>query len=178
MIIRHKNMNKLIVAAIIIFAAFTRIVPHPPNFTPIIAMGLFGGAYIKDKTWALLLPVGAMFLADIFLGFHGTMIWVYGSLIIITTIGFLLKRGVTFRNGAITTIAGSLLFFLVTNFGVWASGSFYPKTVEGLISCYAAGIPFFGNTLGGSIFYSFLMFFGYEQVRIYFPSVVPDSIQK
>ena len=176
--IKEKNMNRLIIAVIIILAAFTRIMPHPPNFTPIIAMGLFGGAYLKDKRWALLLPVSAMLLADVFLGFHGTMIWVYGSLIIITTLGFLLKRGVTLKNGAISTIGGSLLFFLVTNFGVWASSSFYPNNVEGLISCYAAGIPFFGNTLGGSLFYSFLMFVGYEQVRTYFPIVVPDSIQK
>ena len=95
--IKEKNMNRLIIAAIIIFAAFTRIMPHPPNFTPIIAMGLFGGAYLKDKIWAVLLPVGAMLLADIFLGFHGTMIWVYGSLIIITTIGFLLQCGVTLQ---------------------------------------------------------------------------------
>ena len=176
--IKEKNMNRLIIAAIIIFAAFTRIIPHPPNFTPIIAIGLFGGAYLKDKKWAVLLPVSAMLLADVFIGFHGTMIWVYGSLIIITTLGFVLKRGVTLQNGAIATIGGSLLFFLVTNFGVWASGNFYPKNVEGLISCYAAGIPFFGNTLGGSFFYSFLMFVGYEQMRTYFPIAVPDSIQK
>ena len=67
-------MNKLIIPAIIIFAAFTRLMPHPPNFTPIIAMGLFGGAYLKDKRLALLLPMGAMLIADIFLGFHGTML--------------------------------------------------------------------------------------------------------
>jgi len=140
-------------------------------------MGLFGGAYLKDKRWALMLPVVAMLLADLFLGFHGTMIWVYGSLIIITAMGFLLNSGVTLKNGAIATIGGSLLFFLVTNFGVWASGSFYPKTVEGLISCYAAGIPFFGNTLAGSVFYSGLMFFGYEQIRKYLP-MVPDTIQE
>jgi hypothetical protein len=119
-----------------------------------------------------------MLLADLFLGFHGTMIWVYGSLIIITAMGFLLNSGVTLKNGAIATLGGSLLFFLVTNFGVWASGSFYPKTVEGLISCYAAGIPFFGNTLAGSVFYSGLMFFGYEQIRKYLPIMVPDTIQE
>ncbi len=174
---KEKNMNRLIIPAIIIFAALTRLMPHPPNFTPIIAMGLFGGAYLKDKRWALLLPVGAMLLADLFLGFHGTMIWVYGSLIIITAMGFLLNSGVTLKNGAIATLGGSLLFFLVTNFGVWASSSFYPKTVEGLISCYAAGIPFFGNTLAGSVFYSGLMFFGYEQIRKYLP-MVPDTIQE
>ena len=170
-------MNKLTIPAIIIFAALTRLMPHPPNFTPIIAMGLFGGAYLKDKRWALILPVAAMLLADLFLGFHGTMIWVYGSLIIITAMGFLLNSGVTLKNGAIATLGGSLLFFLVTNFGVWASGSFYPKTVEGLISCYAAGVPFFGNTLASSVFYSGLMFFGYEQIRKYLP-MVPDTIQE
>ena len=175
---KEKNMNRLIIPAIIIFAALTRLMPHPPNFTPIIAMGLFGGAYLKDKRWALMLPVVAMLLADLFLGFHGTMIWVYGSLIIITAMGFLLNSGVTLKNGAIATLGGSLLFFLVTNFGVWASGSFYPKTVEGLISCYAAGIPFFGNTLAGSVFYSGLMFFGYEQIRKYLPIMVPDTIQE
>jgi hypothetical protein len=121
--------------------------------------------------------VVAMLIADLFLGFHGTMIWVYGSLIIITAMGFLLNSGVTPNNGAIATLGGSLLFFLVTNFGVWASGSFYPKTAEGLISCYAAGIPFFGNTLAGSVFYSGLMFFGYEQIRKYLP-MVPDTIQE
>ena len=163
--IKANNLNRLLIAPIIIFAAFTRIMPHPPNFTPIIAMGLFGGAYLKDKRWAFLLPVGAMLLADIFLGFHGTMIWVYASLLIVTTMGFLLRHGTTFRNGAIATISGSLLFFLITNFGVWVSGSYYTKNVDGLISCYVAGIPFLGNTLGGSIFYSFLMFIGYEQLN-------------
>ena len=154
--IKEKNMNRLIIAAIIIFAAFTRIMPHPPNFTPIIAMGLFGGAYLKDKMWALLLPVVAMLLADIFIGFHATMIWVYGSLIIITTIGFLLKRGVTLQNGAIATIGGSLLFFLITNFGVWASGS-YGYTLNGFISCYLLAIPFFGYSLISTLIFSVII---------------------
>ena len=171
-------MNKLIIPALIIFAALTRLMPHPPNFTPIIAMGLFGGAYLKDTRWAILLPVVAMLIADFFLGFHGTMIWVYCSLIIISSMGLLLKNRITLINGAIAILGGSLLFFLVTNFGVWASSIFYPKTFIGLISCYAAGLPFFGNTLAGSVFYSSLMFFGYEQIKRYFPIAVPDTIQK
>ena len=169
-------MNKLIIPALIIFATLTRLMPHPPNFTPIIAMGLFGGAYLKDTRWAILLPVVAMLIADFFLGFHGTMIWVYCSLIIISSMGLLLKNRITLINGALATLGGSLLFFLVTNFGVWASSIFYPKTFVGLISCYAAGLPFFGNTLAGSVFYSSLMFFGYEQIKRYFPSAVPDTI--
>ena len=171
-------MNKLIIPAIIIFAAFTRLMPHPPNFTPIIAMGLFGGAYLKDTRWAILLPVVAMLIADFFLGFHGTMIWVYCSLIIISLMGFLLKNRITLINGALATLGGSLLFFLITNFGGWASSIFYTKTFVGLLSCYAAGLPFFGNTLAGSIFYSSLMFFGYEQIKRYFPVAIPETIQK
>ena len=77
-------MNKLIIPTIIICAAFTRLIPHPPNFTPIIAMGLFGGAYLEDRRLVFLIPLIAMIIADAFLGFHGTMIWIYGSLIIIS----------------------------------------------------------------------------------------------
>jgi len=171
-------MNKLIIPFIIICGACTRFMPHPPNFTPIIAMGLFGGAYLKDKRWAFLLPVASMLVSDIFLGFHGTMIWVYGSLLLITAIGFLLKNGVSLRSGTLATIGGSLVFFMVTNFGVWVSSSFYPKTIEGLLACYAAGIPFFGNTLAGSAIYSALMFFGYDQLKKYFPIAVPDTFKK
>ena len=151
--IKEKNINRLIIVAIIIFAAFTRIMPHPPNFTPIIAMGLFGGAYLKDKRWALLLPVCAMLLADIFLGFHGTMIWVYASLLIVTTMGFLLRHGTTFRNGAIATISGSLLFFLITNFGVWSLGS-YGYSLEGFLTCYTLAIPFFTYSLISTFMFS------------------------
>ena len=170
-------MNKLIIPALIVFAALTRLMPHPPNFTPIIAMGLFGGAYLKDTRWAILLTVVAMLIADFFLGFHGTMIWVYCSLIIISSMGLLLKNQITFINGALATLGGSLLFFLVTNFGVWASSIFYPKTFVGLISCYTAGLPFFGNTLAGTVFYSAVMFIGYEQIRKYFQITIPDTNQ-
>ena len=108
-------MNKLIIPAIVIFAAFTRLIPHPPNFTPIIAIGLFGGAYLKDRRLAFLIPLIAMIIADAFLGFHGTMIWVYGSLILISMMGILLKNRTTLKNCAVATLGGSLLFFLVTN---------------------------------------------------------------
>ena len=91
-------MNKLIIPVIIIFAALTRLMPHPPNFTPIIAMGLFGGAYLKDRRIALIIPLLAMIAADMFLGFHGTMLWVYGSLIFITMMGMLLKNRTTLIN--------------------------------------------------------------------------------
>ena len=170
-------MNKLIIPAIIIFAAFTRLIPHPPNFTPIIAMGLFGGAYLKDRRIALIIPLLAMIAADIFLGYHGTMLWVYGSLIFITIIGMLLKNRTTLINCTAATIGGSLLFFLLTNLGVWISSGFYPKSAAGLLTCYSMALPFFGNTLAGAVFYSSVMFIGYEQIRKYFQIAKPDTIQ-
>ena len=171
-------MNKLIITAIIICAAFTRLIPHPPNFTPIIAMGLFGGAYFNGRRLVFLIPLIAMIIADAFLGFHGTMIWVYGSLILISIMGILLKNRTTLKNCAVATLGGSLLFFLVTNFGVWFISGFYEKSIVGLITCYAMALPFFHNTLAGSVVYSAIMFGGYAGLKNYLPDSVPDSIQK
>jgi len=171
-------MNKLIITVIIIFAAFTRLIPHPPNFTPIIAMGLFGGAYLKDSRLVFLIPLIAMIIADSFLGFHGMMFWVYGSLILISMIGILLKNRTTLKNCAVATLSGSLLFFLVTNFGVWIMSGFYEKSIVGLLTCYSMALPFFHNTLAGSIVYSAIMFGGYEGLKTYLSDGVPDSIWK
>jgi len=171
-------MYKLIIPAIIIFAAFTRLMPHPPNFTPIIAMGLFGGAYLKDRRLVFLIPLVAMVIADAFLGFHGTMIWVYGSLILVSMMGILLTNRTSLVNCSVAALGGSLLFFLVTNFGVWLISGFYEKSIAGLITCYAMALPFFHNTLAGSVVYSAIMFGGYEVLKNYLPDSVPDSIQK
>ena len=171
-------MNKLIIIAIIIFAAFTRFIPHPPNFTPIIAIGLFGGAYLQDRRLALLLPLIAMIIADAFLGFHETMVWVYGSLILISMVGILLQNRITLKNCTVATLGGSLLFFLVTNFGVWIISGFYEKSIAGLITCYSMALPFFYNTLAGTVVYSAIMFGGYVGLKNYLPDSVPDSIRK
>ena len=171
-------MYKLIIPAIIIFAAFTRLMPHPPNFTPIIAMGLFGGAYLKDRRLVFLIPLVAMVIADTFLGFHGMMVWVYGSLILISMMGILLKNRTSLVNCSVAALGGSLLFFLVTNFGVWFISGFYEKSIAGLITCYAMALPFFHNTLAGSVVYSAIMFGGYEGLKNYLPDSVPDSIRK
>ncbi len=158
-------MKKLLVLGIIIFAALTRMVPHPPNFTPIIAMGLFGGVYLKDSRIAIFFPVLAMLLSDIFLGFHSTMIWVYGSLILITLMGTLYKNKITFKSIILGGTLGSLTFFFITNFGVWIGSAFYPKSIDGLLACYFAGLPFLSNTLISSLFYGNIMFFGYELLK-------------
>ena len=170
-------MKNLIIPAIILLAAFTRLMPHPPNFTPIIAMGLFGGASINNRKWAILIPLLSMLLADIFLGFHMGMFWVYSSILLITLLGSYLRDNMSLLNGFLSSFMGSFVFFIVTNFGVWFSSSFYSKTIHGLLSCYVAGIPFFINTLAGSIFYAFIMFYGYKQIKKTFIIMNPNSIQ-
>ena len=158
-------MNKLIIPFIIILAAITRLIPHPPNFTPIIAIGLFAGAYIQNRSVAVLIPIGAMFLSDLLLGLHGTVYWVYSSLLLVSVLGMILMNKVNLINCTLATLSGSFLFFIITNFGVWLTSSYYPKNIDGILSCYTLALPFLGNTLAGSLLYSSIMFGGYELLK-------------
>tara|TARA_Y100001960_G_scaffold322694_1_gene399642 strand:+ start:5666 stop:6175 length:510 start_codon:yes stop_codon:yes gene_type:complete len=169
-------MNKLILPLIIIFAAMTRLIPHPPNFTPIIAIGLFSGYYVKNRSFAILLPILAMFFSDLFLGSHKTIYWVYGSLILVTFLGMLLVQKVNVRNYLISSISGACIFFLITNFGVWVTSSYYPKTLEGIIVCYTMALPFFGNTMISSLLYTGILFSIYEFYRSYHSKIISNSI--
>ena len=171
-------MNKLIILLIIILAAVTRLIPHPPNFTPIIAIGLFGGAYIQNRSLAVLIPIGAMFLSDLLLGLHGTIYWIYGSLVLVAMLGMLLRNRVTIRNCAAAALSGSFLFFFITNFGVWLSSGYYPKNIEGILACYTMALPFLGNTIGGSLFYSAVIFGGYELLKRSMAQSALESIHK
>ena len=169
-------MNKLILPIIIIFVAMMRLVPHPPNFTPIIAIGLFSGYYVKNRSFAILLPILAMFFSDLFLGSHMTIYWVYGSLILVTFLGMLLIQEVNVKNCLISSVSGSCIFFLITNFGVWVTSSYYPKTLEGIFACYAMALPFFGNTIMSSLIYTGILFAIYEFYRSYHSKIVSNSI--
>ena len=149
---------------IVIVAVLLRLLPHPPNVAPIAAMALFGGAYLNKK-YALVLPLAAMLVSDLFLGFHSTMAYVYGSFLVTGLAGLWLSRHRTIFNIIALTFTSSILFFLVTNFGVWASGGLYPKTFDGLMTSYVMGLPFFRNTLVGNFFYVGALFGGYEFLR-------------
>ena len=154
-------MNKYFILIIIVLAAVTRLIPHPPNFTPLIAMGLFGGAYIHNRSLAVLIPIGAMLLSDVFRGFHGTGYFVYGSFLLVTILGMILIKKITIINCTVAALSSSFLFFLITNLGVWLTSSYYPKNIQGILSCYTMALPFFGNTLVGTLLYSSVMFGGY-----------------
>ena len=168
---RHLVMTGLILAA-----AASRLLPHPPNFTPIAALALFGGAYFGAKRWALLVPLAAMLLSDLVIGFHPLLPVVYGSFALIVSIGFWLRTRRRPLPIAGAALASSLLFFLVTNFGVWALGSLYPKTLQGLLVCYAAAIPFFQNTLFGDAVYTVALFGSFRLIERGFPAVREPAV--
>lgn len=155
----------------IVAAAALRLLPHPPNFSPIDSMALFSGAYLGRRGLAFAAPFGALLLSDIVLGFYPGMAFVYGSVTAIVVIGFLIasKRSVA-RVGA-AAVAGSLLFFIVTNFGVWIESGMYPHSASGLAACYIAAIPFFQNTLAGDLFYAALLFGGFALLQRLVPAI-------
>lgn len=150
---------------IVILAAALRLIPHPANFTPIGALALFGGAKLNLRQ-ALIFPFLAMIISDIFLGYHSTIFWVYGSFLLITLIGRFIKNKVNFKNFVVASFLSSVLFFVVTNFGVWASTNMYPKTLEGLITCYIMALPFFQGTFLGDLFYNGLFFGAFSLVKM------------
>src|SRR3990167_3038350 len=149
----------------IFVAAGMRFLPHPPNFESIGAIALFAGAHFDDKRWAFTLPLAAMLLSDAVIGFHGQMPVVYGTFALVVCMGFFLRERRTALKITGAALAASTLFFVVTNFGVWAFDGLYPRTFEGLVVCYIAAIPFFGNTLAGNLFYAFLLFGGFALVE-------------
>ena len=172
--LKSMTFKKAILAIIILIAAFSRLLPHPPNFTPIIAMGLLGGVHFKNRQFAVIFPLLAMFISDLVLGFHGTLIWVYSSIVIISLCSSLLKPKMLHLGGA--SLASSIFFFIVTNFGVWMSNSFYPKTLAGLGTCYVAGIPFFQNAVAGDLIYVGVLFGVFKLVEISFPQLSHDAV--
>ena len=152
--------SKVSIFAIILLAVVARLIPHAPNFAPIGGLALFSGANFKNKI-ALLIPLSAMFISDIFLGFHKTVPYVYVSFIIIALIGGLIKNN-KWQSLALASLTSSVLFFLITNLGVWATGTMYVKNLDGLLQSYAMGLPFFRNTVLSDLFYSFSFFYGYR----------------
>jgi hypothetical protein len=148
----------VLILGMIFFAAIMRIVPHPWNLAPVGAMALFSGAVIRNRVMAFVFPLVAMLAGDFFVGFHILMPVVYASFLVSTALGFWVRERRSAVRVSGVVLLGAIQFFLITNFGVWAFSNFYPKTFAGLMACYAAGVPFFWNTLAGDACYSALLF--------------------
>jgi hypothetical protein len=154
---------------LVFIGALSRLIPHPANFTAVAAVALFGAVKMKDKKQAVLIPIGAMLLSDTileilfqtgvspFAGFHGGMWYVYGAFVMISIVGFWVREKFDVKRLALGTLSASLIFFLVTNFGVWLSG-WYGYSFEGLSACYIAAIPFYRNQALGDVFFTAALF--------------------
>ena len=177
----------LMLVAMIVLAALSRLLPHPPNFSPVEAMALFGGAYFANRAWAIVVPLVAMVLSDIALGlmFGGSYMsyiaslsfWsVYVCIALSTVMGFGLRGKVGSAKVLGYSLAGSILFFVVTNFFTWLGSTMYPQTGAGLIAAYVAGIPFFKWTVLGTLFYSALLFGGFVMLRRQVPALRAQTV--
>ena len=157
-------------------AALARLLPHPPNMTPIAAMALFGGATLRNRWQAFALPLLAMAASDVLLGLtrYGLAALasrpvVYGALALTVVMGLMLRRRRTPATIGAAALGSSLLFFVVTNFSVWLGSVYYPPTWEGLVACYTAALPFFRNTLVGNLAFSLVLFGGFALAERRFP---------
>ncbi len=159
--------------AIVAAAAAARLLPHPPNFTPIAAMALFAGAHFGHRGLAFAVPLGAMLLSDLVLGLGHveSLPFIYGAFALIVALGLTLRnrRGVVRIAGA--ALAGSVLFFGLTNFGVWLGSGMYPPTLDGLAQSYAAALPFFAHTALGDWFFVGVLFGGYALAQRRLPAL-------
>lgn len=168
-------------SSIILVVALSRLLPHPPNFTPIMAIALFGGTYFRSRLMAIAIPILAMIISDLGLSliiteyeFFGWMrLLVYSNLVVMVLLGArLLKGKVKILNVTGLSVASSLLFFITTNFLVWLASPLYPLNPAGLVACYVAGIPYFYTTLLSTLLYGAIMFGGVELAKKKVPAFV------
>jgi hypothetical protein len=181
--LKENTLDVKILLSIILFATLTRIaIPsflgHPPNFSAIDATALFCGAYFSRRSMACLVVLLSVWMGDILLSkivmgqwnlFYSGFYWQYGCYFLITFIGAALKDKVSPLRLASACLTSSIVFFGISNFGVWCSGFLYPQTVDGLITCYVSAIPFFKNTLLSDLFFTGLLFGSFNLIKITLP---------
>jgi len=151
-----KKQNLLI--AFILIAVFFRLIPHPPNFTPVTSLALFSGIMFQRKWLSILVPIVAMLLSDMVLGFGMISMWVYASFMLVTISGWVLKQ-----MNVKSILVSSMIFFIVSNLGVWVLG--YPHTFDGLMLCYTMAIPFFGYSIIGDLLWGTIIKESYKFIE-------------
>jgi len=159
--------NWIFVLTLVLVAGLSRLIPHPWNFTAVGAMALFAGSRMQHRGLALLAPFLALLWTDAVLGFHITMVYVYGAVALISLLGLWAQD--SWGRLAGSAFAGSLTFFALTNFGVWMTQGLYEKSLEGLFQCYVMALPFLSMQMAGDLFYGILLFGSYEVVRKQIP---------
>ena len=176
------NLRFSVLTALILLAAFSRIIPHPTNFSPLGAIALFGAAHFSKKWQVLVIPIAATWLSDLFINnviyaayyptftlFYEGFYWQYLSYILIALVAMPIFKKVTKERVLFGALSSTVIFFLLSNVGCWVGNSFYPQNFMGLMSCYAAGIPFLKGTILGDLFYSLVLFGGFAFAQYKLP---------
>ena len=153
--ILNKNIFCLILILLLIFS---RLIPHPPNFTPLIAVAVLSGLLFRNFYLSIFTLLCSMFVSDLIIGFHKNMFFIYVYIIFIGSIFFKLADKINYKNLLIFSFGGAFLFYLLSNFTVWFSSDVYSKNLKGLLECYILAIPFFSNTITSTLIYSYVFF--------------------
>ena len=155
-----KDLKKetMVIISLIVLAVASRLLPHPPNFAPITGIALFAAAKFNNRYLAFLLPLFCLFITDMILGLSWINLFVYAAFGMISFLGFSRKKV-----HLPTVLYSSVLFFIVSNLGVWVLN--YPLNLEGLTSCFTLAIPFYTNTLAGDLVYTAVLFYTFSFVK-------------
>ena len=178
------NLRFSVITLMVVLAALSRLLPHPPNMAPIAGMALFGAGYYTKKYWAYLIPIAAMWVSDLvlnnvlyaqyfdnFVWFYSGSLFTYGAFALIVLMGSYTLRKKNIGTIIFSALGASVIFFIVSNFGVWLTSPLYAKTWTGLTACYVAAIPFLQNTLAGDLAYAAVLFGLFELSKFWFPSL-------
>ncbi len=177
------NLQFGFLVLLIVLLALSRMLPHPLNFSPLVAMGLFGAAHFAKRWQAFLIPIVAAWASDLFINnvlysqyyptfvwFYEGFYWQYGTYLLIILLGtWYFKNNISIPKVLGGVFGSGLIFYLFSNFGVWLTTTLYPLNFSGLIICYTAGLPFYKSTLAGDLFYSTLLFGSYYLIQRFFP---------
>lgn len=149
-----------IVITLLLLGVMARLVPHPPNATPLAAIALFGGTYLSPR-WAIGLPLAIVALSDLLIAWHVTVPFTWAAFIVTAMLGWWIRRHPSASRIVGASLGASGFFFLFTNFGVWVMGGLYLPTLADLWQCYVAAIPFVRATVLGDLLYTILLFGSY-----------------
>ena len=183
-----EKKNSVLAGGILLIAVLGRLIPHTSNFTPVESVALFAGAYLSARYFAFLIPLVVLYITDLFLNntvlrafytaddgfiwYQNYMLYSAVSLIAIVGIGSLIKGKIKMCTVGLGAVSGSLLFFLVSNFGVWIHSSAYPKSMTGLVECYTLALPFLRNSVLSSLLFTAVLFGMYELAKRKVPSLI------
>ncbi len=159
----ERQPHPWVIIGLILLGVVSRLVPHPWNATPVMAIALFGGAHLSRR-WGILLPLLIVAASDLLIGWHATIPFTWGAFALTGLVGWWIGRGPSVTRILAGAVGGSMLFFLISNFGVWVEGLLYPRTLSGLRECYVAAIPFFRGTFLGDLVFTTVFFTSYALV--------------